>query len=272
MSSFIIRPKELAENLEKYVILDCRAELADSNYGKKEYEKEHIKGASFVDGETVLTGKTDKHGGRHPFPDMEKFRKNMEYLGISDDSDVAVYGLFGARAVFMLRLFGIKAGFISGDIETLKNAGIPFNNVVPEVQKGLITGKINESYLSSMEKVRSYIENSDVTLIDSRSPERYRGENEPIDPIAGRIPNAENYFWKDTLKEEDGTFLNDTELKNHFQIDTSKEIVLYCGSGVTACFNWIALQNIGIDCSIYAGSWSDWISYKENCDLISSGE
>jgi len=145
MSFFIVKPQELAENFENYVILDCRAELADHNWGKNEYLKEHIKSAHFVDGEGVLTGELGKHGGRHPFPDMEKFRKNMEDLGIRDDSKIAVYGLFAARAAFMLRLFGIKAGFISGDIKTLKNEGIPFNREIPEAQTGLISANIDLS-------------------------------------------------------------------------------------------------------------------------------
>lgn len=271
MSSFIIKPQELAENFKNYVILDCRAALADPSWGKIEYLKEHIKGAHFADGETILTGKISKHGGRHPFPDMEKFRKNMEALGISDDSNIAIYGLFGARAAFMLRLFGINAGFISGDIETLKKAGIPFDNLIPKKQIGLITGKINDKFLNSMENVRENLKNPNRILIDSRSLERYMGKNEPVDPIAGSIPGAVNFFWKDIIAD-DGTFLDENKLKEHFSIDTSKEIVLYCGSGVTACFNWFALNQIGVNCSMYAGSWSDWISHEENSDLISSGE
>lgn len=271
MSSFIIKPQEFAENFKNYVVLDCSAELGDHNWGKSEYLKEHVKGAYFADGEEVLTGELDTHGGRHPFPDMEMFRKDMENFGIRDSSDVAVYGLFGARAVFMLRLFGIKAGFISGDIETLKKAGIPFDNLIPKKQIGLITGKINKKLLNSMENVRDDLKNPDRILIDSRSLERYMGENEPIDPIAGRIPGAVNFFWKDIIAD-DGTFLDEDKLEEHFSIDTSKEIVLYCGSGVTACFNWLALKQIGVNCSMYAGSWSDWISHSDNSDLISSGE
>jgi len=271
MSSFIIKPRKLAENFENYVILDCRAELSDQDWGEKEYLKGHIKGSHFVDGESILTGELGKHGGRHPFPDMDKFIKEMEILGISNDSKVAVYGLFGARAAFMLRLFGINAGFISGDIETLKKAGVLFDNFIPKAKNGIITGTINEKLLTGMETVRKKFNSTEMILIDSRSPERYHGKNEPIDPIAGRIPNSLNFFWKDIIAD-DGTFLDEDKLKKHFSIDTSKEIVLYCGSGVTACFNWFALKHIGIDCSIYTGSWSDWISYEDNLDLISSGE
>jgi len=270
MSTFIIKPDFFKENFENYIVLDCRAELADHDFGKREYSKEHIKGAFFVDGEKVLTGKISEHGGRHPMPEMEEFRKTMESFGISDSSKVAIYGLFGARAAFMLRLFGIEAGFISGDLDVLKKSGIPFDAETPELKKGSISGKIDDKLLVRMEKVRESINDPKVNIIDSRSPERYRGENEPIDPVAGHIPGAINFFWKDIIKEN-GTFLNESELKEHFSFDTEKETVLYCGSGVTACFNWLALKNIGVDCSIYAGSWSDWISFEENSDLISSG-
>ncbi|HSW59913.1 MAG TPA: rhodanese-like domain-containing protein [bacterium] len=260
MSGFILRPDELKKNFKNYIILDCRENMSDS---------EHISGSYFVDGESVLSGKKGLHGGRHPFPDMDEFVKKMEDLGVSDSSKAACFGDFGARAVFMLRLFGITASFISGDIETLKKAGIPFDNdnVAPVLKKGKITGKINEDLLVSMGKVRKNINNTQHILIDSRSGERYRGENEPLDPIAGRIPNAVNFFWQELIKP-DGTVLSDEEIRERFNIDTGKNITLYCGSGVTACFNWLALRQIGVECSIYAGSWSDWISYPENLDLI----
>jgi len=260
MSGFIIRPDELKKNFKDYIILDCRENMSDC---------EHISGSYFVDGESMLSGKKGLHGGRHPFPDMAKFVKDMENLGISDNSKVACFGDFGARAVFMLRLFCIPASMISGNSETLKKAGIPFDNdnAAPALKKGKITGKINKDLLVSMEEVRKNINNPEHILIDSRSGERYRGENEPLDPIAGRIPSAVNFFWQDIIKE-DGDFLSDDELRTHFNINTGKNITLYCGSGVTACFNWLALRQIGVECSIYSGSWSDWISYPENLDRI----
>jgi len=259
MSGFILRSDELKKNFKDYIILDCRENPADCK---------HIAGSYFVDGESVLTGKKGQHGGRHPFPNMDEFVSDMENLGISDSLKVACFGDFGARAAFMLRLFGITASFISGNSETLKRSGIPFDNDDPApVKKGKITGKINNDLLVSMEKVRKNINNTEHILIDSRSGERYRGENEPLDPIAGRIPNAVNFFWQELIKP-DGTFLSDEEIRKHFNIDTGKNITLYCGSGVTACFNWLALRQIGVKCSIYTGSWSDWISYPENLDRI----
>lgn len=267
MSTYIIRPEKLKDNFENYIILDCRAELSDHSFGKREYTKEHIKGAYFVDGEKVLTGEISEHGGRHPFPNMEMFINTMESFG----SKVAVYGLFGARAIFMLRLYGIDAGFISGDMQILKNLRIPFDSKTPELKKGTISGTIDNKLLVSMEKVRENINNPSINLIDSRSPERYRGENEPIDPIAGRIPGSINFFWKDVIKE-DGTFLNEKQLEKHYSFNRDLKTYVYCGSGVTACYNWLALNEIGIKALIYAGSWSDWISFEGNRELISSGE
>lgn len=267
MSGFILRASEFANNFDRFVVLDCRADLSDPRWGRSQYLQEHIKGSFFVDEKSVLTGKIEKHGGRHPFPDMKKFVTDMENFGISDSSKVACFGEFGARAAFMLRLLGIKASIVSGNSKTLKKAGISFDSVVPASKKGKIPSAIDESFLCSVDEVRKNMNNPKFILIDCRSPERYRGEVEPQDSIAGHIPGAVNFFWQNIIKE-DGCFLSDNELRDHFQIDTNKRIALYCGSGVTACFNWLALKQTGIDCSIYVGSWSDWISYPANLELI----
>lgn len=268
MTKFILRVEELQKNFKDYTALDCRGNFAGPNLGHLAYLKEHVSGSFFVDGETVLSGIKGVHGGRHPLPDMEKFREEMENLGISDNSKVVCYGEFGARALFMLRLLGIEASIVSVEIEILKKAGIPFDNAVPVAKKGQITGKVNDNFLVSMEKVRENLGKSNHILIDSRSHDRFLGKNETVDSVAGRIKGAVNFFWQEVVKD-DGSFLTDEELKAHFKtVEKEKTITVYCGSGITACFNWLALKQIGIESSVYSGSWSDWISYPENLNLI----
>lgn len=268
MTKYIITAKELLDNIDSFTILDCRAELGNPGWGNKEYLKEHISGSHFVDGENKLSDPVTIHGGRHPLPDLEILRKYMESLGISNNSKVAAYGLYAARTVFILRLFGIEAGLISGDFNFLKEKGLPVDSGVPVPEKGNMTKKATIDLIRNMEYVKKRVNDPSVTLIDSRAPERFHGIIEPLDKIAGHIPGAVNFPWEQIQKAE-SELLSESVLKKLYSfIDPSKEIIIYCGSGVTACYNWIALRHIGIDSSIYTGSWSDWISYDDTPKVV----
>lgn len=268
MTEYIISATELSNNFQDFIILDCRAELGNPGWGYKEYLKEHISGSHFVDGENKLSDTVTIHGGRHPLPDLEILRKYMEDLGISDNSKVAAYGLYAARTVFILRLFGIETSLISGDFNFLKEKGLPVDSSISVPEKGHMTKKAILDLIRNMEYVKERLNNPSVTLIDSRAPERFHGVVEPLDKIAGHIPGAVNFLWEQ-IKKADSEILSENELKKLYSfIDPSKEIIIYCGSGVTACYNWIALKHIGIDSSIYAGSWSDWISYEETPKVV----
>ena len=268
MTEYIISATELSNNFKDFIILDCRAELGNPGWGYKEYLKEHISGSHFVDGENKLSDTVTIHGGRHPLPNLEKLRKYMESLGISDNSEVAAYGLYAGRIVFILRLFGIEAGLISGDFNFLKEKGLPVDSGVPVPEKGHMTKKAILDLIRNMEYVKKRVNDPSVTLIDSRAPERFHGEVELIDKIAGHIPGAVNFLWEQ-IKDANGEFLPVKKIRELYSfVDPSKEIIIYCGSGVTACYNWIALKHIGIDSSIYAGSWSDWISYEDTPKVV----
>lgn len=268
MTNYIISATELTKNFKDFIILDCRAELGNPGWGNAEYLKEHLSGSHFVDGETKLSDPVSVHGGRHPLPDLEILRNYMESFGISDNSKVAAYGLYAGRAVFILRLFGIEACLISGDFNFLKEKGIPVDSSIPVAKKGSITKKAILDLIRNMEYVKERVNDPSVILIDSRAPERFSGEIEPLDKIAGHIPGAVNFLWEQ-IKDKNGEFLPFDEIKKLYSFaDPSKEMIIYCGSGVTACYNWIALKHIGIDSSIYTGSWSDWISYSDTPKTI----
>lgn len=268
MTKYIVTAKELLDNINDFIIIDCRAELGNPGWGYAEYLKEHISGSYFVNGETDLSDPVSEHGGRHPMPDLEKLLKHFESLGISDGSKVAAHGLYSGRAVFILRLFGIEASLIGGTFDFLKSSGFSVDAKIPVPAKGKITKSPHTELIRDKDFVKAKINDPSVLLIDSRSPERFNGTVEPIDKIAGHIPGALNFLWEQ-IKDANGEFLPIEKIRELYSfIDPSKEIIIYCGSGVTACYNWIGLKHIGIDSSIYTGSWSDWISYEDTPKVI----
>jgi thiosulfate/3-mercaptopyruvate sulfurtransferase len=140
----------------------------------------------------------------------------------------------------------------------------------PKVNKGKFSINLNSAILTDVFYVKSKMYRDDVIIVDSRAPERYRGEVEPIDKKAGHIPGAKNYHWKDVLNEK-LCFKSKEDLKEHFrELEKYKEIILQCGSGIDACGNFAALDELGLKPKLYLGSWSDWVSYDDN--PVATGE
>lgn len=264
---------------DNVVVLDCRFSLMDKSYGVNEYKKGHIKGAYLIDIETDLTDEISKHGGRHPFKDVEKLKNILENFGISNDTIVVAYDdgdLQGSgRLIYQLRNIGIRnSAVLDGGIVAYKNANGEIEtteNIATE--KGNINIELDNSLIVDMNYVKSKLYNNNVILVDSRSNPRYLGLEEPVDKVAGHIPSAKNYFFKDVLSESivDSSFKDEKFLEKHFStLDRNKEIVVYCGSGISLMVNTLALEKIGISYKYYPGSYSDWISYEEN--EIKTGE
>ena len=244
----------------------------DKEYGKKSYEKGHIKGAKRVDIETELSSIVKKHGGRHPLPSVRELKNTFENIGISNDSVVISYDegdLAGAsRLWWILKYLGHeKAYVLDGGLEAFKELGGEISTENEKSNKGKLDISIQEHMKVDMEYVRERLENENVVIIDSREYKRYIGEFEPVDKKAGHIPGAVNYFWMDILeKDDDKLYLkSQNELKKQFaELMDYDEVIVYCGSGITACPNSLALSEAGIRHKLYAGSFSDWISYDEN--------
>ncbi len=264
---------------DNVVVLDCRFSLMDKSYGVNEYKKGHIKGAYLIDIETDLTDEISKHGGRHPFKDVEKLKNILENFGISNDTIVVAYDdgdLQGSgRLIYQLRNIGIKnSAVLDGGIVAYKNANGEIEtteNIATE--KGNINIELDNSLIVDMNYVKSKLYNNNVILVDSRSNPRYLGLEEPVDKVAGHIPSAKNYFFKDVLSESivDSSFKDEKFLEKHFStLNREKEIIVYCGSGISLMVNTLALEKIGIPYKYYPGSYSDWISYEEN--EIKTGE
>ena len=269
-----INAKWLKENLnnDKLVIVDCRFSLMDKDYGKKSYEKCHIKGAVRVDIETELSAPVTKHGGRHPLPDINDLKCTFEKIGISNDSIVIAYDdgdLAGcSRLWWILKYLGHdKVYVLNGGINIFKEIGGDVTSEENVSTKGNFKVNLNEDMRVDMEYVRERINNENVALVDCREYKRYIGEFEPVDKKAGHIPNALNYFWMDILNknEERLTIKSEEVLKDYFkELNNYDEVIIYCGSGITASPVSLALNEIKIPHKFYTGSFSDWISYEEN--------
>ena len=272
--SNIVNANWLKENLnnEKLVIVDCRFDLMDKNYGKNSYEKSHIENAVRVDIETQLSAPVTTHGGRHPLPSIEDLKSTFENIGISNDSIVVAYDegdLSGpARLWWILKYLGHEEVYVlDGGIDSFKEAGGKVTTKETTVKKGNFEVHLNEDMRVDMEYVKNRLHNKDIAIVDCRDHRRYIGEFEPVDKRAGHIPSALNYFWMDILNKNDDklTIKSDEDLKKHFkELNNYDEVIIYCGSGITASPVSLALNEANIPHKLYAGSFSDWISYDDN--------
>ncbi|MGL5327783.1 MAG: sulfurtransferase [Peptostreptococcaceae bacterium] len=270
----IVSANWLKENIENkdIVIVDCRFDLMDKEYGRKAYQQEHIKNSVRVDIEAELSNNVSVHGGRHPLKDIEELKFIFENIGISNDSIVICYDdgdLAGsARLWWILKYLGHdKVYVLEGGIDTFKNRGGMVTKEIKNVIKGKFEVNTNTDMKVNMYYVKEKLYDNKVAIIDSREYKRYIGEFEPIDKKAGHIPGAMNYFWMNIFTKIEGKLelkLVD-ELEIYFEkLKEFKEVIVYCGSGITACVNSLALSEVNISHKVYSGSFSDWISYEEN--------
>lgn len=272
--SYLISVNRLKNRLENpgnhTVIVDVRFQLDDPDAGRKLYLKDHLPGAVYMDLKKDLSGKPEKHGGSHPLPDMKMFSSKLGQIGIDNDTSVIIYDqsndMFAARMWWLLHYLGHeKAYVLDGGYERWIMDGNEVTDEIPQLEKKVYQPSIRTDAKVDMEEVKEKLENQSARLIDSRSMERYLGKTEPLYGKAGHIPGAKNYFWKEVLNDN-GKWKKPAELKNHFAaFDKSEEIIVSCGSGISACPNVLALKLAGYEnVKLYPGSFSDWISYEEN--------
>lgn len=263
----IISPSEL-KNLpsESLIILDARA-------GKdvhQNYLNKHIKGARFIDLDKDLAeiGEDAAFGGRHPLPNVEKFAETLSNLGISEDSHIVVYddkngSNAAARAWWMLKSFGLKnVQVLDGGFQNAEKKNIEFSSGEESFEKSDLIKKDNWLLLTStLEIVENELTNLSSTVVDVRDAYRYKGESEPIDLVAGHIPGAINIPFSENL-DENGNFLSPEILKEKYSKllqDKPQNLIIHCGSGVTACHTILALDYAGFPIpNLYVGSWSEW--------------
>ncbi|RNB85152.1 sulfurtransferase [Brevibacillus fluminis] len=257
------------------VLVDCRFTLGKPGVGLNEYVEAHIPGALYFDLEHDLSGPKAAHGGRHPLPSVGQLQTLFSNAGIDQDTFVVAYDeqdlAHASRLWWLLRYLGHeKVAVLNGGFAGWRQAGLPTTaEVKPAPDAKTFIPNVQLHMLVGMEDVKQRDEKA--ALLDSRAPERYRGEVEPLDPKAGHIPGAANYFYKHNFAP-DGELLPNDALQERFRAVSGKdEIIAYCGSGVTGCVNVLALYQAGrTDAKLYAGSWSDWTSYADN--PVATGE
>lgn len=269
----LISPLDLdrKKNQSGLVILDCRFALEDPDYGQRSYAEGHIAGAAFADLERDLSGPVTKGvTGRHPLPAAADLIERLQAWGVNNDSMVVLYddgpGTYAARAWWLLAWLGKRDGvfILDGGLKAWHAAGLPLSLDAPTTARGKFSGSPDSSLVLNAEQLLKRLDRPQMTLLDARGLPRFRGEVEPIDPVAGHIPGAQCAAFTDNLGA-DGRFLPAEQLKQRFAeklADRSpSELVAYCGSGVTACHNLFALCLAGYPLgTLYAGSWSEWIT------------
>lgn len=271
----IVNAEYLYQNKDKVVVVDATNNFMIPEEGREKYLKRHIEGAFHIDLKEDMSREITVHGGRDPLPeDMNLFKEKLESFGINTDTEVIVYDediVPASRFWWMSKYIGLKnVKVLDGGISAWIKAGYSLTDEIPEIpQTGHIDMQLKETMLVDISDIRKAIVDENTLIIDSRSPVRYRGEDEPIDVKAGHMPGAKNYFYENVL-EPDGTYKPLEVLKAQFKNIESPLVICHCGSGVSGPVNIIALDEIGISAKLYVGSWSDYITYEDS--VIEVGE
>jgi thiosulfate/3-mercaptopyruvate sulfurtransferase len=254
-----------------WVILDCRHDLLNRDAGRDGFAIGHIQNAQFADVDTDLSGPKvgadGKFHGRHPLPDRAALVETLRRWGINDDTQVVAYdahgGMFAARLWWLLRWIGHPAvAVLDGGLAAWQSAGLPLVTPLAPRPRGHIAERPSLTHTVTAAEVMANLDSQARTVVDARSPDRYRGENETMDPVGGHIPGARNRFFKDNLGA-DGRFKPGTQLKQEFAplFHSAPQAIMQCGSGVTACHNLLAMEVAGLHgAALYPGSWSEWCS------------
>lgn len=264
----VVAPEVLLEHLDdpRLRIVDLRFDLADPEAGWRGYRAGHLPGAVYAHLERDLSAPRGPVGGRHPLPPVEDLVRCLEDLGIGNDTWVVAYddglGDKAARLWWTLRYLGHDAvQLLDGGLPAWKALGGPLTTEEPRVPRARFVPRPRpERLVTAHEEVLRAAREG--RLVDSRAAARYRGDEEPLDPVAGHIPGAKNREWQRVFGP-DGRLLPPEQLAARFA-DLGPEPVVYCGSGVTACVNALAMERAGLKPRLYVGSWSDWICYPEH--------
>ncbi|MEM8529242.1 MAG: sulfurtransferase [Chloroflexota bacterium] len=260
----------LAEHLNDPNVLpvDTRWYLGEPGRGRQEYHESHIPGAPHLDIDQDLAAPPFHGPGRHPLPPIEEFAVTVGRAGISPETHVVIYdsvgGAFGARLWWMLRYLGHKkVSMLDGGWQAWQATGHPIETEAPNISPTTFTPRPRPEVLVNADDVERLRHTPGVLLIDARNAERYEGRSEPIDSHAGHIPGARQAFFGENLNP-DGTFKSPEALRERFTsvgANQADKVICYCGSGVTAAHNILALELAGFpEALLYEGSWSDWSS------------
>lgn len=273
----LIQPAELAALLATpqadVVLFDCSFDLADTAAGERAYAEGHLPGAQYLHLDRDLSGAKTGRNGRHPLPERAAFAQRMAQAGVGDATQVVAYdamgGVYASRLWWMLRWAGhADVAVLDGGLGAWRAAGgaVAAGAGAPAPRSpGRFTLRPPLVSLVDYEALSENLDSGELLVLDARSPDRFRGENETIDPVPGHIPGARNRFFKDNLAP-DGRFKAPAQLAADFAAVSNghpaSQLVAQCGSGVTACHNLLALEVAGLTgAALYPGSWSEWIAH-----------
>lgn len=265
----LISADELAQVIDRCIVVDCRYDLANPKAGATGYAQGHIPGAQFIDMDTQLSGERTGGNGRHPMPPAESVRGLLESIGLQDDTQLVVYDVGGTasgRLWWMARWIGHeRVAVLDGGLKAWQRSGFPLSTD-PAVARG--SGRLSQrtprAALVGVDEVAQASATRARPVIDARAADRFRGENETIDPVAGHIPGSLNRPWSANLRE-DGRYKPAPVLRSEFDAllagRSPSQVINSCGSGVSACNNLLAMAHAGLDgAALYGGSWSEWCS------------
>ena len=262
----LVSAEELAAH-PQWRVFDCRHDLKNTEYGRQAYARGHIPGALFLHLDEDLSGVKNGRNGRHPLPDIDDFARRMSRCGVDATTQVVAYdnegGIFASRLWWMLRWLGHdKVAVLDGGLAGWKRSKRALEETVLTIApRNFKTAPQDMSV--DVERVLADLGTEWMLVVDARSPQRFRGENETLDPVGGHIPGAVNRFYADNLDDAECFFKPAEELHSEFLalLDgrPAAQVVQQCGSGVTACHNLLAMELAGLPGSkLYPGSWSEW--------------
>ncbi|RQR66405.1 sulfurtransferase [Burkholderia sp. Bp9125] len=267
----LISAANLAERLAaapaSVVVFDCRFDLADTGAGEAAYAAGHIPGAQYLHLDRDLSGRKTGTNGRHPLPSRDALVATLADRGLRQGQQAIAYdaqgGAYAARLWWLLRWLGHDSiAVLDGGLQAWEAAGQPLTIETRHPARGDFRAQAPLESTVDAQAVLANLTARTRTVIDARAADRYRGENEAIDPVGGHIPGALNRFFKDNLGA-DGRFKTGHELRETFSTllagTEPNRVILQCGSGVTACHNALAMEIAGLHgASLYPGSWSEW--------------
>jgi thiosulfate/3-mercaptopyruvate sulfurtransferase len=267
----LVSAEETAAHLNdrEWVVCDCRHDLADYSAGYRAYRNGHIPGARFLHLDVDLSGPKTGLTGRHPLPHPATFCLRLGALGIDNSKQIVAYddsgGAYAARLWWMLRWVGHqRVAVLDGGWAAWQRAKLPVTVEQPVIEPAAFNSRVQPRVAVDSTQIVAHLQDRKAQVLDARAPDRYRGENETLDPVAGHIPGAINRFFRHNLGD-DGCFKPAAVLKSEFGAalygHPPESVIHQCGSGVTACHNLLAMEVAGLAGSrLYPGSWSEWVS------------
>lgn len=268
--STLVSSTTLAEHLKDpaWRVFDCRHLLSDVTYGEKSYAEGHLPGAFFMHLDRDLSSPMNGTNGRHPLPDPQTLAHKLGAAGVSRETQVVVYddagGMIAGRLWWLLRWLGHeRVAVLDGGIKQWIKEGRALSTEVPHSAHAELDVNLHD-WVVTTDDVLSNLDQQSFCVVDARGPDRFRGENETIDPVGGHIPGARNRFFGENL-DANGCFRPAEDLRREFLSLLAgvgpEQVVMQCGSGVTACHNLLAMEIAGLrGAKLYAGSWSEWCS------------